>query len=124
LESPYDDIRVPLVAYLEAGASRREITSIDRSLLDPELVRFLWAAVLLNIHRGGRAKPQVVAQIVKRLQRQPAEAPQLLPILAVALRSIRGPEFRAGLVGVVQLLEVAPALGAQVRQVFPELNVA
>jgi hypothetical protein len=124
LESPYDDIRLPLVTMLEASVQRRDAITIDRSQLDGELVRFLWAAVLLNIHRGGRAKPHVVGQIVQRLERHPAEAPQLLPILAVALRSIRGPEFRAGLAGVVQLLEASPELGAEVRQVFPELNVA
>jgi hypothetical protein len=99
LESPYDDIRLPLVTMLDAAVQRREAIAIDRSQLDAELVRFLWAAVLLNIHRGGRAKPQVVGQIVQRLERHPSEAPQLLPILAVALRSIRGPEFRAGLAG-------------------------
>jgi hypothetical protein len=123
LESPYDDIRLPLVVLLETGARQREIAAIDRSQLDAELIRFLWAAVLLNIHRGSRTKPHVVAQIVKRLERQPAEAPQLLPILSVALRSIRGPEFRAGLLGVVQLVERAPALRAEVRGVFPELEV-
>jgi hypothetical protein len=123
LESPYDDIRLPLVALLETGAKQREVSAIDRSQLDAELIRFLWAAVLLNIHRGSRSKPHVVAQIVKRLERRPGEAPQLLPILSVALRSIRGPEFRAGLAGVVQLLEVAPALRAEVREVFPELEV-
>jgi hypothetical protein len=121
LESPYDDIRLPLVTMLDAAVQRREAIAIDRSQLDAELVRFLWAAVLLNIHRGGRAKPQVVGQIVQRLERHPSEAPQLLPILAVALRSIRGPEFRAGLAGVVQLLESAPALTPEVKQVFPEL---
>lgn len=123
LESPYDDIRLPLVAYLEAGASQREVANIDRSQFDPELIRFLWAAVLLNIHRGGRTKPQVVGQIVQRLQRRPAEAPQLLPILAVALRSVRGPEFRAGLTGVVRLVEASPSLVAEVRTIFPELEV-
>ncbi|MDX1947709.1 MAG: hypothetical protein SFU86_20095 [Pirellulaceae bacterium] len=121
LESPYDDVRLPLVEYLEAGTRHRELATLDRSQFDPALVRFLWAAVLLNIHRGGRAKPRVVGQIVNRLARQPAEASQLLPILSVALRSIRGPEFRAGLAGVVQLLDRAPELASAVRLAFPEL---
>ena len=123
LESPYDDVRLPLIEFLEADTRRREIATIDRSQFDAALVRFLWAAVLLNIHCGGRTKPRVVGQIVKRLARRPAEAPELLPILSVALRSMRGPEFRAGLAGVVQLLEQAPELASAVQNTFPELQV-
>ena len=52
-----------------------------------------------------------------------AEASELLPILSVALRSIRGPEFRAGLMGVVQLLDQAPELAPAVKLAFPELLV-
>jgi hypothetical protein len=121
LESPYDDIRLPLVEHLEANT--KQPLPIDRSQFNPELVRFLWASVLLNIQRGHRHKPQVVAQIVNRLQRQPQEAAELLPILSVALRSIRGPEFRAGLAGVVVALERSPELAPAVKSVFPELQV-
>src|SRR5262249_14228871 len=97
---------------------------VDRSKLDAGLLRFLWAAVLLNIHRGGRSKPVVVGQIVRRLERRPEEAPLLLPILSVALRSVRGPEWRAGLTGVVRLVERSPELGAAVQAAFHELKLA
>ena len=52
----------------------------------------------------------------------PAEAEQLLPLLAVAVRSIRGPEFRTGLAGVVRLAEMNAELLPAIRQRFPELQ--
>ena len=77
-ESPYDDVREPLVTELARRAGGG----------DPDLVRLLWATVLLNIARGGRHKPGVVAQVVGRLKEHPAEADRLLPLLAMALRSL------------------------------------
>jgi hypothetical protein len=123
LESPYDDVRLLLVADLEDRVSRRDLTLTEHGKLDPELVRFLWAAVLLNIHRGGRIKPLVVGQLVRRVQRHPAEAAVLLPILSIALRSVRGPEWRAGLAGVVRMVEENAALTEPVRRAFPELKM-
>ena len=111
VESPYDDVRGPLVAELDrrvAGA-------------DPDAIRLLWATVLTNVARGGKHKPGVVARIVARLAQQPDEADRLLPLLAVAVRSVRGPEFRSGLAGVVGLAERRPDLVPTIRQRFPEL---
>src|SRR5207248_5101345 len=108
IESPYDDVRGPLGAELARRASGAE----------PDTVRLLWATVLLNVARGGRHKPGVVAQIVARLVQQPAEAERLLPLLAVAVRSLRGPEFRAGLAGVVGLAETNGELMPAIRQRF------
>jgi hypothetical protein len=120
LESPYDDVRSRLVAELEKRVARQG--SVPEGVrLDAELLRFLWASVLLNIHRGSRVKPVVVGQLVRRANRYPAEAAVLLPILAVALRSVRGPEWRAGLVGVVGLVERNSDLQPLVQRLFPEL---
>ena len=123
LESPYDDVRVPLVAELENHVSRPTTSLMADATLSLGLVRFLWAAVLLNIHRGGRVKPLVVGQIVRRLTQRPGDASVLLPILSVALRSVRGPEWRAGLAGVVQLVERQPELAGVVEESFPELRI-
>ena len=88
---------------------------------DLDAVRLLWTTVLLNTARGGRHKPGVVAQVVARLSNHPDETDRLLPLLAVAVRSVRGPEFRAGLAGVVRLAEAKPDLRPAIRQRFPEL---
>jgi hypothetical protein len=123
LESPYDDIKLQLILLLEGQIKIEDSATIVRSRLAPELVRFLWASVLLNIHRGSRVKPRVVGQIIERLKRRPQEARELLPLLAVSLRSVRGTEWRAGLAGLVQLLENQPELESVVAQMFPELKL-
>jgi hypothetical protein len=119
LESPYDNIRLPMVdrldAIREAGA--------DDDIYRPELVRLLWATVLLNVHRGGRQKGIVVRQICERLTRKPDESKHLLPILAVAVRSTRGIEFRTGLTAVVRLQETKPELAGAIAKAFPELSL-
>jgi hypothetical protein len=111
LESPYNDIKGALVA---------ELTGRVRAA-DFDAVRMLWASLLLNIHGGGRHKPGVVGLVVGRLAEHPDESDRLLPLLAVAVRSLRGPEFRAGLTGVVALLERNPDLRPAVAKQFPEL---
>lgn len=113
LESPYDDVRLKMVERLE------RISGLS-SDLGP--VRLLWATVLLNIHRGGRTKTIVVRQLVERLARHPEDATELLPLLAVALRSTRGVEFRSGLTAIVQLLDRRPELAAAVEASFPEFR--
>jgi len=122
-ESPYDDVRLKLIEYLENRFARRMPALPKQVPLDPEHVRLLWATVLLNIQRGSRAKPVVVGQIVRRLTERSEDAAQLLPILKVALRSSRGPEWRVGLAGVVQLVERQPQLEKLLQESFPELQL-
>jgi hypothetical protein len=123
LESPYDDVRLKLIAALEKWASgSASARRFESDQLDEELLRFAWASVLLNVQRGGRTKPVVISQLVRRLARRPDEARALLPILAVALRSVRGPEWRAGLAGLVALVEHNADLRPLVAEVFPELK--
>lgn len=119
LESPYDEVRGQLIAHLETQAAAGW-----REQLDPVGLRTVWASVLLNVARGGKAKPTVLRQLLARLRTQPAEANVLVPVIAVAVRSLRGPEFRAGLVTIVQLLEEQPSVADVVREVFPELKPA
>lgn len=118
LESPYDNIRLSMVDRLEAITA----AGADEDIYHPELVRLLWATVLLNVHRGGRKKGLVVRQICERLMRKPEESKHLLPILAVAVRSTRGIEFRTGLTAVVRLQEQKPELNEAIRRAFPELT--
>jgi hypothetical protein len=123
LESPYDDLRLKLIEVLEERVAGQPAGKAESGRFDPELVRFLWATVLLNIHRGGKTKPVVVSQLVKRLGQHPGEAEALLPILAVALRSVRGPEWRAGLTGLVLAVERNADLRPLVARKFPELTL-
>jgi hypothetical protein len=118
LESPYDNIRLRLIGILEERAKERD----GLAKFSMEHVRFLWATVLLNITRGSRAKPFVVRQIMDRVATHPDEAGELLPIIAVALRSCRGPEFRAGLAGVASFVERNLTRKPLVEAVFPELS--
>jgi hypothetical protein len=123
LESPHDDVRLQLVGDLERRAAAGNWALLERGPLDTELLHFLWASVLLNVQRGGRTKPLAVGQLVRRVERKPAEAKTLLPILAVALRSVRGPEWRSGLTGLVRLVERKPDLAPLVNATFPELKL-
>jgi hypothetical protein len=124
METPYDDVRLALVADLEARTEGALSSRVERGDLDPELLRLLWASVLLNVHRGHRAKPLIVRRLLRRITTRPAELPRLLPLLAVALRSVRGPEWRAGLAAVVRLAERDEIAAGLIRQAFPELQLA
>ncbi len=124
LETPYDDIRLRMNALLNRHVPNDQtVRSIAKlpTKLDANLMRLMWASVLLNIDRGGRQKPRIVTTMIERLQYHPDEADQLLPILAVALRSVRQVEFRSGLSGIVQAVERRPEITTLVQQHFPEL---
>jgi hypothetical protein len=77
----------------------------------------------LGVHRGGRQKAKAAAQLAEAIARTPDQAEQLLPVLSVAVRSIRAPEMRAGLAAVVSLVEARPELAAAVRKHLPELEL-
>lgn len=128
LETPYDDIRLQLAKLLEEESHPQQDPAKRSALLrssreNPELTRMLWATVLLNVNRGGRRKPGVIHQITDRLERHPEEASTLLPILRVALRSLRGPEWRSGLTAAVRIANRHPDLQQLIDQHFPELQL-
>jgi hypothetical protein len=124
METPYDDVRLALVGELESRTREGPGVGIERGGLDPERLARLWGAVLRRVRGAGRAKPVVVRQVLRRLESHPDDLPLLLPLLAVALRSVRGPEWRAGLAAVVQLAGRDEATAAQVLRAFPELKLA
>ncbi|VTS02431.1 hypothetical protein [Tuwongella immobilis] len=119
MESPYDDVRLPLVDRLQKLAEQGVRLPDDSTAA----LRLLWATVLLNVARGARSKPGVVMQIVDRLTTHPGESDDLVPLLAVAVRSLRGPEFRSALVGLVRLIREQPAVAATIASVIPELRM-
>lgn len=116
LETPYDDVRLKLVAALE---QRTKLPGIGTETLSS-----LWAPVLLAVHRGGRAKLTALRQISQALRDNPQAAEPLLPVLAVALRSVRGPEARHGLAAIVAAVEARPDLEPLLKKHLPELSLA
>jgi hypothetical protein len=79
--------------------------------------------VLLGIHRGGRHKIKALHQISRALGEHPEEAERLLPIMAVAIRSVRPAEARVGLAAVVRAIEHQAALAVAAERAIPELRL-
>jgi hypothetical protein len=116
METPFDDLRLRIVEQLERRAVQPRVGPRD---LAP-----LWTSVLLGVERGGRQKLAAVRQLAAAIVERPDEAPLLVPVLAVAVRSIRRPEQRAGLAAVAYLLERQPALAEAIARQLPELQFA
>jgi hypothetical protein len=116
VETPFDDLRLGIIDHLARKAALPGTSPRD---LAP-----IWAAVLVGVHRGGRQKPKAIAQIVQAILKQPEQADALLPVLAVAIRSVRRPESRAGLAAVASLAEKQPDLAPQIERHIPELSLA
>lgn len=113
-ESPYDDVQNQLVEILGKRARFPE--------LEPGGMVPVWVSVLLNIHRGGRGKPKAIKQVANQILANPEDADSLIPVLALAVRSIRGPEMRHGLAALARLAESSNDLKDLIRQQFPELE--
>jgi hypothetical protein len=115
LETPYDDVRLRLVVVLER---RAKLPGAGPADLAP-----LWSSVLLGIQRGGRQKLTALRQISDAVRSSPENAERLMPVLAVAIRSVRLPETRAGLAAVVSAVAESPGLADAVARHLPELNL-
>lgn len=128
-ETPYDDVKLRLIEALDrrAAVSSPAASLSKRSDEAPpcdEELAGLWCSVLLGVHRGGRQKQRAIAQLGRALEQSPQQAESLLPVLAVALRSLRAPERRAALAAFVTALERRPELEAKAARFLPELNLA
>jgi hypothetical protein len=113
LETPFDDVRLWLVAQLERRVARPRIKGD---------LTHLWTSVLLAVHRGGRQKAAALRQLCQALADDPARAETLLPVLVLALRSIRGTEQKAGLAAAVGVVARRPELANWFRQNLPEVE--
>jgi hypothetical protein len=114
-ETPYDDVRLQFVSLLEQRSPAKHFA--------PELLHGVWCSVLLGIHRGGRHKLTALRQISDAIRTRPESAEALLPVLAVAIRSVRVPEARAGLAAIVTIVSARPELGELVARYLPELRL-
>ncbi len=115
METPYDELRLSLVDELERRAS---LPGAGADSLGP-----VWCAVLLGVHRGGRQKAKAMRQIARALEENPSQAETFLPVLAVAIRSVRPAEVRSGLAALVGAVEARPELADAVRKHLPELKL-
>jgi hypothetical protein len=114
-ETPYEDLRLRLVDHLSSRTSQRHGKGNDDLTL-------LWTSTLLGVHRGGRQKLKATEQIADAIIKHPTRATALIPVLAVAVRSIRGPEARAGLAAVMRIVIRRPEIASQVQRDIPELQ--
>ena len=128
LEAPCDDVRLKIVVLREHRAVGAKIAGRDvdtASLLGAPNVNLktVWAAVLLSVHRGGRQKTKALRQISDAITRKPDKADALLPVLAVALRSVRPAEVRPALSAIVSAVDRHPPLADAVAKHLPELQL-
>lgn len=114
METPFDDLRLRLVDLLQQRSLPGEAT--------PGLTH-VWTSVLLGVARGGRQKLKAVHQIADAIIANPALADELLPVLAIAVRSVRKPEARAGLAAVVATITRNPRTAEAVARHLPELEL-
>ena len=117
IESPFDDVKIELVNLLEQRES-----SGDSGLASAREMTPVWVSVILGVHRGSRAKPKAINQLSHEIQSKPERADDLLPVLAVALRSIRPPEMRNALAAIAGLANDSPEMKSKIENHFPELE--
>jgi hypothetical protein len=119
VETPFDDVRIRVINELQVRISREEAhPPVPASQLTA-----VWTAVLLGIHRGNRAKRKALRQIAEALAVHPDRADELLPVLAVAIRSVRPAEARAGLSAILTAVALRPELEAKLAEAIPELRL-
>ncbi len=113
VESPYADTRAFLITHLES-----RIPSLPE-----EGVQRTWATTLLAVSRASRAKRQVLRQLARRVATDPDRAEDWLPLMAIALRSVREPERRAALAAIGKAAFLQPCLRQPIAKHIPELQL-
>lgn len=115
LETPFSDLRQRIIQGLEDHPGGLPAS--------PDDLGSVWISSIMDVHRGGRQKLRAIRQIADAIGKKPERAEKLMPLLVVAVRSIRGPERRAGLSAVMTLLEKHPNLSGKITATLPELVV-
>ena len=114
IETPFDDVKLPLVENLQ----RRVALPAGRA----DDISRLWTAVILGVHRGGRTKLKAIRQVSDAIADQPDRADSLLPVMAVAMRSIRLPERRQALSAIATMAARQPYLHEAFAKHLPDLQ--
>lgn len=118
IETPYDEVRFSLLDLLGDFLDKTP-EQIDESISVDQYVRIL-SAVVLCVNRGSRNKPKAINQLSALAIRNPEKSDVVIPVLAIAARSIRDPEKAAGLSGLATIISQHPTLAAQVEGVISE----
>lgn len=113
-ESPHADARHRLVQQLSAPGP---------APLEHEVKRQLWSTTLLSVGRGSRAKRHALRQLSAQLRARPEQADALLPLLRIALRSVRPAERRHALAAVARAAFERPEVHEAVARHIPELQL-
>lgn len=116
VETPFDDVKLRMVDLLYR---RQESPANEDNRWSP-----VWIAVILGVNRGGRTKPKAMLQLANEIIRHSDKAKDLLPVLAVAIRSIRAPEMRHGLAAIARIIHHRPELENEISVAIPELETA
>ncbi len=117
-ESPHADARAFLLSLLARRRVALEATTLgDKSLLH------LWATTILEVNRGSRAKQRALTQLGERLESQPQQADELLPLLSLALRSVRETERRGALSSLVRAAARQPEVREAIARHAPEIEI-
>ena len=114
VETPFDDVRLRAVECLHR---RTGLPGTETDALAP-----IWCAVILGVHRGGRTKLKAIAQLQTAILNSPARAAELIPVLTVAIRSLRIPERRSALAAVASIVAHNADLQADIQRLLPELQ--
>jgi hypothetical protein len=118
VETPYDDVRFPLLAALERKSAGE---SNGQAGISVDAIAPVWSTVLLGVHRGGRAKLKAISQLKHALLKSPDRLPQLLPVLRAAARSVRKPESAAALAAICELAVEQPQSAGTIYGELPEI---
>jgi hypothetical protein len=114
VESPFDDVRALVVKNAEKWQNEAGSGEIE----------LLASTVLLAVHRGAATKQAMLRRIADRAAEKPADAERLLPILALALRSVRPPERTGALAAIARAAVAHEELRSAVAKHLPELSVS
>ncbi len=114
LESPYEDVRALVVEHAESWQAQAGAAEIEH----------LAASVLLAVHRGSATKQSMLRQIADRAAERPEDADRLLPVLSIALRSVRPPERIGALAAIARAAVAHESLRAAVGRHLPELSIS
>jgi hypothetical protein len=114
IESPWPDVRTFAVREAGSWLSRPDAEAA---------IGKLWATVILSVHSSARAKLTALRHIADAIARDPRRTSELLPLLVIALSSVRGPERIGGLASLARVAAKSEDLRAVLATALPELQL-